>query len=71
MADNIHIKVNDFCAIWATKVGHNATTASMRRYLSGFQNTILEQLKLNEEVYIHNLGTFYLKQDGGTIQIKI
>lgn len=40
----------------------------MKRYLVGFQNVILEQLKLNEEVYIHNFGTFYLRQSGGDIR---
>ena len=68
MARSSHIRLDDFCSLWATKVGHNATTASMRRYLTGFQNVILEQLKLNEEVYIHNFGTFYLRQSGGDIR---
>lgn len=63
-----HIRLDDFLSLWATKVGHNSTTASMRRYLVGFQNVILEQLKLNDEVYVHNFGTFYLRNDGGTIR---
>ena len=68
MARDSHIRLDDFLSLWATKVGRNATTASMRRYLVGFQNVILEQLKLNEEVYIHNFGTFYLRQAGGDIR---
>lgn len=68
MARDSHIRLDDFLSLWATKVGYTATTKSMRRYLVGFQNVILEQLKLNEEVYIHNFGTFYLRKSGGDIR---
>ena len=68
MARNSGIKLDDFCQSWSDKAGKSTSAESMKKYLVAFQNTILEQLKLNEEVYIYNFGTFKLRKYGGEIR---
>ena len=68
MARNSHIKYDEFCNLWANNVGRAISPDTMKKYLVGLENTILEQLKLNDEVYIHNFGTFSLRKYGGEIR---
>lgn len=57
---NSRIKLLDFLSIWSIKIGKGTSPETTRKYLDAFNNLILEQLKLNGEVYVHNLGTFIL-----------
>lgn len=69
MAKNDRLKLNDFLSLWAFKCGSNKITEkTMRRYFNAFKSVILEQLKLNEEIYIYELGRFYLRPYGGDIR---
>lgn len=54
------IKLLDFLTIWSIKIGKNTSPETMRKYLDALNNLILEQLKLNGELYIYNLGSFTL-----------
>ena len=62
---NRHIRLEDFLILWSQKVGKNTSPNTMRGYLEGFIKAILDELKLNGEVYIHNFGTFRIAQVGG------
>ena len=68
MARNSGMKLDEFCISWSNKIGRNIEPETMKKYLVAFQNTILEQLKLNEEIYIYNFGTFKLRKYGGEIR---
>lgn len=62
----VSLPLDDFLIMWANNSGRKGTSpATMRKYLDGFQKTILEQMELNGSVYIHNFGTFKVNQREG------
>lgn len=68
MARDSHLKLDDFLSLWASESGYQATNKSMRRYFNALKNVILKQLELNEEIYLQDIGTFYLRPSGGDIR---
>ena len=62
------LSLDDFLLLMAQEKGGGSSPASMRKYLDTLVNVMLDQLKLNDSVYIYNLGTFSLRGDGGTIR---
>jgi len=62
------LKLDELLLLIAVEQGCNTTPKTARKFLEAFEKVILAQLKLNEEVYIYNLGRFYLRPYGGTIR---
>lgn len=62
------LSIDDFFMLMASYVGGNTTPKSCRKQLEAMLKVILNQLKLNDEVYVHNFGTFYLRPYGGEIK---
>ena len=65
MAKN-RLGLNDFLILWAQQVGGTATPKVARKYLDGLHKLLLQELKMNEgEMWIYNVGKFYLREKGG------
>lgn len=54
------IKYEDLCTLISNEVA-SSTPDSVNRYLVATYKVILEQLKLNNSVYLKNFGTFEIK----------
>ena len=65
MAKN-RLGLNHFLILWAQQVGGTATPKVARKYLDGLHKLLLQELKMNEgEMWIYNVGKFYLREKGG------
>ena len=65
MSNKKALSYEDFLILWAQAVGHGVTPTSTRKYLEGLHKLILDELKLNDELAIYNIGKLYLRQTGG------
>lgn len=59
------LKLNDLLNLVANEVGGSSTPAMARRYLNALKKVLLEELKLNKKVYLHEFGWFEIKDYGG------
>lgn len=66
---SVKISLDDLLGLWCQNSNSISSTKSMKKVLDGLLKTILQELKLNGEIYIYNFGTFYLTQIGGGTKI--
>lgn len=62
------ISLDDFLLLMVQEQGGVFSAKSARKYLDSLISVMLQQLKLNDSVYVYNLGTFYLREYGGEIR---
>lgn len=60
--------LDELLLLIAIEQGGNTTPKSVRRFIESFEKVILAQLKMNEEIFVYNLGRFYLRPYGGEIR---
>ena len=54
-----------FYNLIASKAGGNSTPSASKRFWLAFYDVLLDELRLNGELYIYGFGKFVLKERGG------